>query len=278
MRLPSHRKTGTLAGVLLVAQTVLPLAAASRPGTASGNPPSARKTRVWVFCRRPATRARRNVRQAARSHRVASPAATKSASGRPFFLNADPIGFAGGMNWYAYANGNPLIMVDPSGHIVETVWDIANIGMGAYSLQDNVRKGNWGWAALDAVGLAYDSVAAAVPFLPAGASAGFKAARAGNSVVQSVNAGLDVAQTTERVHEAARAIETTASAVPWQAALDGSQLHRQVASQSDSLRHFDATYMTGSNGAIGRRPDMIGNGIWADITTPRQGEFKDGDE
>jgi hypothetical protein len=32
------------------------------------------------------------------------------------FLNADPIGFAGGLNWYAYANGNPVMYVDPSGN------------------------------------------------------------------------------------------------------------------------------------------------------------------
>jgi RHS repeat-associated protein len=31
------------------------------------------------------------------------------------FVNADPIGFGGGMNWYAYANGNPVMFVDPTG-------------------------------------------------------------------------------------------------------------------------------------------------------------------
>lgn len=31
------------------------------------------------------------------------------------FINQDPIGFAGGMNWYGYCGGNPLMRVDPDG-------------------------------------------------------------------------------------------------------------------------------------------------------------------
>ncbi len=31
------------------------------------------------------------------------------------FVNADPIGFGGGMNWYAYANGDPINAMDPLG-------------------------------------------------------------------------------------------------------------------------------------------------------------------
>src|SRR5439155_12844296 len=31
------------------------------------------------------------------------------------FINADPAGFSGGLNFYAYADGNPISMIDPFG-------------------------------------------------------------------------------------------------------------------------------------------------------------------
>jgi RHS repeat-associated protein len=31
------------------------------------------------------------------------------------FINADPLGMAGGLNWYVYADGNPVSMIDPFG-------------------------------------------------------------------------------------------------------------------------------------------------------------------
>jgi len=36
------------------------------------------------------------------------------------FINADPIGFAGGMNWYGYCGNSPLSNVDPSGLVFGT--------------------------------------------------------------------------------------------------------------------------------------------------------------
>jgi RHS repeat-associated protein len=39
----------------------------------------------------------------------------KTASGRHNFVNADPIGFDGGLNFYSYADGNPVSLMDPFG-------------------------------------------------------------------------------------------------------------------------------------------------------------------
>ena len=48
------------------------------------------------------------------------------------FLNADPIGFSGGSNWFAYADGNPISMSDPFGlcaksgsGFLEKTWGLA---------------------------------------------------------------------------------------------------------------------------------------------------------
>lgn len=42
------------------------------------------------------------------------------------FLNPDPLGFSGGMNFYAYANGNPASMADPAGTDASSVSTSAN--------------------------------------------------------------------------------------------------------------------------------------------------------
>ena len=100
------------------------------------------------------------------------------------FISSDPIEFgAGDFNFYRYVGNDPVNWVDPSGLILETAWDVANVGMSAASLASNVSQGNWGWAAIDTVGLIYDAAATAIPFLPAGAGVGFKALRAGDKAV-----------------------------------------------------------------------------------------------
>ncbi|CAM2011194.1 RHS repeat-associated core domain-containing protein [Acanthopleuribacter pedis] len=79
-------------------------------------------------------------------------------------------------NLYAYARSNPMAGYDPSGEVVETLWDVANIGMGVVSAVDNISQGNWGAAAIDAGGVALDIGATLIPGVPGGAGTAIKAA------------------------------------------------------------------------------------------------------
>ena len=67
------------------------------------------------------------------------------------FISADPLvpepGNPQALNRYAYVYNNPLRYTDPSGHWVETIWDILNIGWDIYEVYRD--PGNvWNWVAL----------------------------------------------------------------------------------------------------------------------------------
>jgi RHS repeat-associated protein len=183
------------------------------------------------------------------------------------FLQTDPVGTADGLNLYAYVGNSPLNKTDPSGAVAETVWDIANLAMGGASLFYNIKQGHYGWAAVDAVGLVYDGIATGVPFLPAGASAGLKAYRAGASVKNSVTVGRDVAHVAKVADPIAKAASTTT-----RAATEGTQIHRATGAAVD-LSGDARNYLAGANKATGKQPDVSWEnvpGVWADLTTAGQ--------
>jgi RHS repeat-associated protein len=93
-------------------------------------------------------------------------------------------------NRYAYARNNPLRYVDPDGRAIETPWDALNVGIGVASFAANVAAGNVGGAIVDAVGIAYDATAMAVPVLPGGAGTAIRAARAADKAADVVKGGL----------------------------------------------------------------------------------------
>ncbi|MBC7228453.1 MAG: RHS repeat-associated core domain-containing protein, partial [Thermoflexales bacterium] len=67
------------------------------------------------------------------------------------FVSADPVvpepGNPQALNRYAYVYHNPLRYTDPSGHWLETAWDIANILWDIYEVSRDPRNA-WNWAAL----------------------------------------------------------------------------------------------------------------------------------
>lgn len=104
-----------------------------------------------------------------------------------------------GASPYGYCLGNPVKHVDPSGRFVESVWDALSFTMGVKSFTDNIRAGNFGSAALDAVGIVVDGVALAVPVVPGGAGAIINGARAADKVVDAateIDKAVDAVNTT----------------------------------------------------------------------------------
>ena len=157
----------------------------------------------------------------------------------------------------------------------ETVWDVANLTIGGASLAYNIEEGNYGMAALDGVGLIYDGFATIVPFLPAGASAGLKAYRAGNSVKQSVAIGSDVAKTANAAHQAAKNSQNLVG----NARAVGSKIHRdtgrrigEVSGKPSKLSNNANSYFISANKATGKQPDLSwkGTNTWGDLTTSGQ--------
>jgi RHS repeat-associated protein len=117
------------------------------------------------------------------------------------FLQPDSIvpqpGDPQGLNRYTYANNNPTRYVDPTGHWVETAWDVLNIGWDIYQVKRDPSLLNIG-------ALAVDVGAAALPFVPAGAGLVARGGRASK-------AAIEVASHAEDVIGAARQAERTVS-------------------------------------------------------------------
>jgi RHS repeat-associated protein len=116
------------------------------------------------------------------------------------FLGIDPLA-SKYPSWspYAYAADNPLRNVDPNGKVVETVIDVASVGMSAVDLYNDPSWANAGWLALDVV-------SAAIPFVPA-VGAVRHAAKLGG-VVKAIGLTGDASKTAKKIQTVANEAET----------------------------------------------------------------------
>jgi RHS repeat-associated protein len=81
------------------------------------------------------------------------------------------------LNLYGYVGNRPITNVDDDGHVIETLWDVANVLYGAYSFGKNIAEAKYKDAAIDAGGILVDTAAVLLPGIPGGAGAGIKAGR-----------------------------------------------------------------------------------------------------
>ena len=101
---------------------------------------------------------------------------------------------------YAYCGGDPVNKVDPTGKIIETIWDIGNVlydvGAAVYhhsTGNHDVAIGNWLDAGLDAA-------AVIIPGLPAGVS---KIAKNGANAIHTIDKATDINKSLDTVSEIA---------------------------------------------------------------------------
>ena len=108
-----------------------------------------------------------------------------------------------GISPYAYCACDPVNFVDPEGEAIDVLWDVASIGLGVKSLIDNVKSGNVRGAIGDGAGIVVDAVAAMIPFVPGGV--GYL--KAGQKVVNAVDAGLDLLRLTDELKDFEKAAD-----------------------------------------------------------------------
>ncbi len=124
------------------------------------------------------------------------------------FISADTLvpepGNPQALNRYAYVNNNPLRYKDPSGHWLETAWDIANIAWDIYEVRRDPSLLNIG-------ALVVDVGAAVLPIVPAGVGLmvrGGKAAKAAIEVASHADEMVDAARLAGHMGDGVHAVLT----------------------------------------------------------------------
>lgn len=132
------------------------------------------------------------------------------------FMQTDPVGYKDDLDLYTYVGSDPLNQTDPSGQIIETLWDIYSLAQGVTSFGGNLVVGNYGAAAVDGIGIIADAAAVMTPGVPGGAGVAIKAGRAADRAldarrVEKTASGKRVEDFTKSQKEAAKAENAAAN-------------------------------------------------------------------
>lgn len=153
-------------------------------------------------------------------------------------------------NRYSYVHNNPINYNDPTGHYLESAWDAASLGMGIYSLRQNIKEGNVGWAIADGVGIIVDAAALATPLVPGGVGAAIKATRTVDTAVETVQAVSNAGE----VYAIVKYSDEAADAVKSAAQIRNTP---GTATGGHSLKNITGQWLRGSHGNAGKVPGQI---------------------
>jgi RHS repeat-associated protein len=174
------------------------------------------------------------------------------------FLSVDPfiqfVGNSQGINPYSYIMNNPLAGTDPTGYVIETVWDVANVIYDAGKVGYGLFSGNDNMVSEGLTDMALDAAAVMIPFVPAGAS---KVARAGADKVADVRKASkksDTAPTTQKTDSASKTDS-------------GSKGNGSESSQSASGSKPESTADINGQSEISKQSGVHGNSTKSDKPT-----------
>jgi RHS repeat-associated protein len=96
---------------------------------------------------------------------------------------------------YAYANNNPVRYNDPSGHWIETAFDVVSLG---FTINDIRNEGFTFW---NIVSLVTDVASVILPVVPSGLSHAIRAGKAADKVVDSIDNAADIYKVADNLRD-----------------------------------------------------------------------------
>ena len=180
------------------------------------------------------------------------------------FLSVDPViqfvGNSQGINPYSYIMNNPMAGTDPSGYVIDTIWDVGNVIFDVGKIAYGAATGNDDMVSEGLTDLAVDAAAAAIPFVPAGSS---KLARAGAEKVADARQASKKTDTTPTTQKSESSSNTDG----------GSKGNGAETSQSASSSKSESTSDIGNQDSINKQGN---NSTSKPIHEGKQGKHQPG--